>query len=169
MLWPEHTATRGPCRSAARPPASTVSRHRHNSHGVDSAFSCSVGLSVSLSVCLFRSLTGEVLDLDNTSRLKISSMASNNLGFDLDEIGRLRRPTHSIALNTSLVTGETTPRHQSRLNNAPALPLSLECKGRLPSLTTPYSNEGGSVAEWLACWTQAQKGLGSNRSRDAVG
>jgi len=28
---------------------------------------------------------------------------------------------------------------------------------------------GDSVAEWLACWTQAQKGLGSNRSRDAVG
>ena len=28
---------------------------------------------------------------------------------------------------------------------------------------------GGSVAECLACWTQAQKCLGSNRSRDAVG
>jgi len=28
--------------------------------------------------------------------------------------------------------------------------------------------EGGSVAEWLACWTQVQKGPGSNRSRDAV-
>jgi len=28
---------------------------------------------------------------------------------------------------------------------------------------------GGLVAEWLACcWTRAQKGLGSNRSRDAV-
>ena len=27
---------------------------------------------------------------------------------------------------------------------------------------------GGSVAEWLACWTRAQKGPGSNRSRDAV-
>jgi len=27
---------------------------------------------------------------------------------------------------------------------------------------------GGSVAEWLACWTQAQNCLGSNRSRDAV-
>jgi len=27
----------------------------------------------------------------------------------------------------------------------------------------------GTVAEWLACWTQAQKGPGSNRSRDAVG
>jgi len=29
--------------------------------------------------------------------------------------------------------------------------------------------QGGSVAEWLARWTQAQKGLGSKRSRDAVG
>ena len=27
----------------------------------------------------------------------------------------------------------------------------------------------GSVAQWLACWTQAQKRPGSNRSRDAVG
>jgi len=27
---------------------------------------------------------------------------------------------------------------------------------------------GGSVAEWLACWTHAQKGPGSNRSHDAV-
>jgi len=27
----------------------------------------------------------------------------------------------------------------------------------------------GSVAEWLACWTQSQKGPGSNLSRDAVG
>ena len=25
------------------------------------------------------------------------------------------------------------------------------------------------AAEWLAWWTQAQKGQGSNRSRDAVG
>jgi len=28
---------------------------------------------------------------------------------------------------------------------------------------------GGSVAEWLACCTRAQKGVGSNPSRDAVG
>jgi len=27
---------------------------------------------------------------------------------------------------------------------------------------------GGSVAEWMACWTQAQKGPGSNRSRDTL-
>jgi len=37
------------------------------------------------------------------------------------------------------------------------------------SLTHGTSRSGGSVAEWLACWTQAQKGPGSNRSRDAVG
>ena len=30
-------------------------------------------------------------------------------------------------------------------------------------------HQGGTVDEWLACWTQAQKGPGSNRSRDAVG
>ena len=28
---------------------------------------------------------------------------------------------------------------------------------------------GGSVAEWLACWTQTQGPIGSNRSRDGVG
>jgi len=27
----------------------------------------------------------------------------------------------------------------------------------------------GSVAEWLPCWSQAQKGPGSNRSRNTVG
>jgi len=32
-----------------------------------------------------------------------------------------------------------------------------------------HAKWGGSVAEWLTCWTQAQKGLGSNRSLDAVG
>ena len=32
-----------------------------------------------------------------------------------------------------------------------------------------YDLRGGLVAEWLVCWTQVQKGMGSNRSRDAVG
>ena len=27
---------------------------------------------------------------------------------------------------------------------------------------------GGSVAEWLACWTHAHKGPGSNRSRNSL-
>jgi len=31
------------------------------------------------------------------------------------------------------------------------------------------TRKGGSVAEWLACWTQAQQGLGSNRSLYAAG
>ena len=39
----------------------------------------------------------------------------------------------------------------------------------LSAFTSTWHFMGGSVAEWLACWTQAQKGPGSNRSRDAVG
>jgi len=35
------------------------------------------------------------------------------------------------------------------------------------SLRVAYRSS--SVAEWLARWTRAQKGLGSNRNRDAVG
>jgi len=35
--------------------------------------------------------------------------------------------------------------------------------------STTLGQVGGSVAEWLACWTQAQKGPGSNRSCNAVG
>jgi len=41
--------------------------------------------------------------------------------------------------------------------------------GLLPPFIGTARVVGGSVAEWLACWTQAQKGPGSNRSRDAVG
>ena len=37
------------------------------------------------------------------------------------------------------------------------------------SAYSPDQSVGGSVAEWLACWTQAQYGLGSKRSRVAVG
>ena len=32
-----------------------------------------------------------------------------------------------------------------------------------------YFLMGGSVAEWLACWTRVQKGPGLHCSRDAVG
>ena len=50
-------------------------------------------------------------------------------------------------------------KHQIRLSKM--LSNIIICSVNLP--------QGGSVAEWLACWTQVQKGLGSNRSRDAVG
>ena len=33
---------------------------------------------------------------------------------------------------------------------------------------TLWPREGLLVAEWLVCWTQAQKGPGSDDSRDAV-
>ena len=39
---------------------------------------------------------------------------------------------------------------------------------RTPYFWTVACIVAGSVAEWWACWTQAQKGPGSNRSRDAV-
>ena len=41
--------------------------------------------------------------------------------------------------------------------------------GRVTYIQLPVAHWAGSVAEWLAFWTQAQKGLGSNRNRDAVG
>ena len=43
------------------------------------------------------------------------------------------------------------------------------CMRASPLLLLLRTAISGSVAEWLACWTQAQKGLGSNRSHDAVG
>jgi len=46
--------------------------------------------------------------------------------------------------------------------------LSFSSRWFSSSSLAPH-DRGGSVAEWLACWTQAQKGPGSNRSRDAVG
>jgi len=44
--------------------------------------------------------------------------------------------------------------------------ITLLGKANYPLVITP---RGGTVAEWLACWTQAEKGVGSNRSREAVG
>ena len=38
-----------------------------------------------------------------------------------------------------------------------------------PRFQVTTGPQSGSVAEWLACGTQAQKVLSSNRSRDAVG
>ena len=44
------------------------------------------------------------------------------------------------------------------------VPRSRRCRDQTFAPNTP-----GSVAEWLACWTQAQKSPASNRSRQAVG
>jgi len=41
----------------------------------------------------------------------------------------------------------------------------LDATDSLPVLELTNCKKGGLVAEWLACWTQAQKGPGSNRSR----
>jgi len=49
------------------------------------------------------------------------------------------------------------------------LPTKIWCGHSFLGLYLAKVSSGGSVAEWLASWTQAQKGLGSNRSRGAVG
>jgi len=41
--------------------------------------------------------------------------------------------------------------------------------GFVDTSNSKYDRRGGSVAERLACWTQAQMGPGSDRSRDAAG
>jgi len=47
---------------------------------------------------------------------------------------------------------------------------NLVCSGvYYPHLLLVHTVKGSSVAEWLVCWTQVQKGPGSNRSHDAVG
>ena len=51
---------------------------------------------------------------------------------------------------------------------ADAYRVTLTHDGYIP-YSLLYNVRGDSVAERLACWTQAQKGLGSNRSRDTVG
>ena len=94
----------------------------------------------------------------------------------------------------SLPKTVTRQRRDCDLNPGPSAPESNTLTARLPShpfqrdhsekhfseMTYPncifivffmfkFVTFGGSVAEWIACWTQAQKGPGSNRSRDAVG
>jgi len=50
-------------------------------------------------------------------------------------------------------------------------PLQLPDRTHVTAIHTAVLTHswGGSVAEWLARWTRAQKGLGSNRSSIAVG
>jgi len=67
-------------------------------------------------------------------------------------------------LAPTLVLGFTVERfiaicYPYQVRRAPVFP---------PKISRPLLRRG-SVAEWLACWMQAQKGLGSIRSRDAVG
>jgi len=52
---------------------------------------------------------------------------------------------------------------------AAAAAAAARCCKRELQLARRRERRGGSLAEWLACWTQAQKGLGSNRICDAVG
>jgi len=56
--------------------------------------------------------------------------------------------------------------HDSALVELNLREVTLEQTFQLQIRLLPAIN---NAAEWLACWTQAQYDLGSNRSRDAVG
>jgi len=72
--------------------------------------------------------------------------------------------THS---QTDRQTDRQTVRHAH--HNTPRSPIGAGVITVTESVDGAAYLEGVSVAEWLACWTQAQYGPGSNRSRDAVG
>ena len=54
-------------------------------------------------------------------------------------------------------------------DTSPNILVRRDVNWNIPQCYYVLSDMGGSVAEWFACWTQARKGPGSNRSRDAVG
>ena len=62
-------------------------------------------------------------------------------------------------------TGICSPRY-AKANSTACGAVSDEMNANCKLLRASW---GGSVAEWLACWTQEQNGPRSNRSRDAVG
>ena len=75
----------------------------------------------------------------------------STVGGDAEVLARRHVPEAHLLFPADHVACITTSRPHSR-----------HCKLTYPSVA-------GSVAGWLACWTQAQKGPGSNRSRYAVG
>ena len=73
-----------------------------------------------------------------------------------DAVNAVRRERHSSSLKRRNGTAKPNQLSTERMRRADnGFPFCCFC--------------GGSVAEWLAGWTQAQNGPGSNRSRDAVG
>jgi len=83
--------------------------------------------------------------------------------------------THSVDLNDELPFALNQV--ANRISSSDMAVVTLSQKTSTYFLTTDIkksidliilAQRGGSVAEWLA-WTQAQKGQGSNRSRDVVG
>ena len=78
------------------------------------------------------------------------------------DCGVIHKPQHSCIYHSGTSCWHTAicASEMDTLNNS--------CDVPCPKFQPVHDNMGGSVAEWLACWTQAQKGLGSNRRRDAV-
>ena len=78
-------------------------------------------------------------------------------------VARAASTLHSFNLSLSLSLSRPLTVHSLYPH------VTLHITRRLDPPKLESSVIGGSEAEWLACWTRAQKGPGSNRSRDAVG
>jgi len=72
-----------------------------------------------------------------------------------------RLPKHTVQYTHTVIHANTSTKktQKDNINNSKTVKRNRTGKTRATL----------GLAEWLACWTQAQKGLDSNRSRDAVG
>jgi len=129
-----------------------------------------------LCVCISLSL----IDIASAEQTAVSHAALMNIiNFDsTDNIEPAERYLLATALSTHPT--EATLKHLIVCNAAICLVFLPSLSVILFQLTRYKKNKktgyvvaviyrGGSVAEWLACWTQTLWGPGSNRSRDAVG
>ena len=99
--------------------------------------------------------------------------------------GNLRPPSNAVVLGSCTRVNAAHKRHLDRFSRSAGL--TTVSRGRVQQTDKPRNIGNnrphlihahaaimaglyivmcrhGSVAEWLACWTQAQKGLGSNRA-----
>ena len=100
---------------------------------------------------------------------------TDNLALSKSAVQRSTRLSANLSVDGRLDTVSCTADHMRDVHTWWAVDLAAAYDvGHVVVTTGNYSLRvsdvtGGSVAEWLACWTRVQKGPGSNRSRDAVG
>ena len=107
--------------------------------------------------------------IKTSQNISLKTEAELTAGRVLVEVVQLARAdgasTLGVTINASVVSETRSSQSAARHCNADT---RAYCYSRQTNISWPL-HHCCSVAEWLACSTQAQKGPGSNRSRDAVG